>query len=245
MTELNIPKHLAIVMDGNGRWAKKRNLPRVSGHKSGLEAAKRTVEYCAKQGVEYLSLFVFSSENWRRPKDEVSYLLDLFITLLKRDTKKLHEKNVCLKVIGDKSQFSKSLQEHIKQSEELTKDNTGLKLILAADYGGKWDILQAVRNIAKTHQDDAEIEKITYNTIQDNLSTKGIPDPDLFIRTSGEMRISNFFLWQLAYTEMYFTNVLWPDFDEKELAKAFEFFKSRERRFGSTSEQLDAEGGSA
>lgn len=236
------PRHIAIIMDGNGRWAKQRHLPRVAGHKAGLEAARKVVEYCVEKKLEVLTLFVFSSENWRRPQDEVSYLMNLFVTMLQRDAKKLHEQNVQLRIIGDRSRFSETLQKYIAKVEKLTENNTGLKLLLAANYGGQWDITEALRKIALNLQSHAmSMNDVTAETIQQHLSFADLPDPDLFIRTSGEMRISNFMLWQLAYSELYFTDVYWPDFDATELDKALLFFSSRERRFGYISEQLKEE----
>lgn len=237
-----LPRHIAIIMDGNGRWAKQRHLPRVAGHKAGLEAAHKVVEYCVKKKLEVLTLFVFSSENWRRPQDEVSYLMNLFVTMLQRDAKKLHEQNVQLRVIGDRTRFSEILQKHILKVEKLTANNTGLKLLLAANYGGQWDITEAVRKVAlDVLRGDLSIDELTTDTIRQHLSFFDLPDPDLFIRTSGEMRISNFMLWQLAYSELYFTDVYWPDVDAAELDKALQFFSSRERRFGYISEQLKEE----
>ena len=242
MTTPRLPHHVAIIMDGNGRWAKQRHLPRVAGHKAGLEAARHIVEACAKKKIEVLTLFVFSSENWRRPHEEVSYLMQLFITMLKRDAKKLHEQNVQLRVIGDLSRFDEKLQKQIIKTEKLTAKNTGLKLLLAANYGGQWDVTQAVQQVAKEVQKGTiSATDISPDLIQQKLSFADLPDPDLFIRTSGEMRISNFMLWQLAYTELYFTEVFWPDFSVEELEKALQFFANRERRFGLTSEQLDEE----
>jgi undecaprenyl diphosphate synthase len=235
----NLPRHIAIIMDGNGRWAKQRHLPRVAGHKAGLEAARKIVEHCIKQGIEVLTLFVFSSENWRRPEDEVSYLMQLFVTMLQRDAHKLHEQNVQLRIIGDRSRFNENLQKHIAKVEKLTESNTGLKLLLAANYGGQWDIMEAVQKIAlNLKRGEISINDLTTETLKQHLSFSDLPDPDLFIRTSGEMRISNFMLWQLAYSELYFTDVYWPDFDAAELDKALSFFASRERRFGHISEQL-------
>lgn len=242
MSESLYPKHIAIIMDGNGRWAKKRHLPRIAGHKAGLEAARQVVEYCLKKKIEILSLFVFSSENWRRPQDEVKYLMKLFITMLQRDAKKLHEQNVQLRVIGDRSRFEEKLQKHIAKVEKLTAKNTGLTLLLAANYGGQWDITESMRKIAsQVEKGLISADAITSDTIKEHLSFADLPDPDLFIRTSGEMRISNYFLWQLAYTELYFTPVLWPDFNAEELEKALQFYMNRERRFGYTSEQLKEE----
>lgn len=239
MNESTLPRHIAIIMDGNGRWAKKRHLPRIAGHKAGLEAAREVVEYCAKKKIEVLTLFVFSSENWRRPLEEVNYLMQLFLTMLQRDAKKLHEQNVQLRVMGDHSRFDEKLQHHIAEVEKLTENNTGLKLILAANYGGQWEIAQAAKKIAaQVEKGMLKSEDVTIDSITSNLLYTDLPDPDLFIRTSGEMRISNFLLWQLAYTELYFTEVLWPDFGAAEMDKAVEFFTKRERRFGHTSEQL-------
>lgn len=233
-----LPQHVAIIMDGNGRWAKQRHLPRVAGHKAGLDAARKVVEHCVNKKIEVLTLFVFSSENWQRPREEVNYLMDLFARMLQRDAKKLHEQNVQLRVIGDRSRFSHTLQKHIHNVESLTAHNKGLKLVLAVNYGGQWDITQAVKKLVNNLQSNDEI---TAEVIKMHLSFADLPDPDLFIRTSGEMRISNFMLWQLAYSELYFTSVYWPDFDKMELEKAFAFYASRERRFGYTGEQLKEE----
>jgi undecaprenyl diphosphate synthase len=237
-----IPRHIAIIMDGNGRWAKQRHLPRVAGHKAGVDAVRNTVKYCAEKNIEVLTLFAFSSENWRRPAQEISYLMDLFIFALERETKKLHKQNIQLRIVGERSRFDVKLQKQMLKAEELTAANTGLKLIIAANYGGQWDIAEACRQIA------AEVEAgkissadISAALIQTKLTTVDIPDPDLFIRTSGEQRVSNFMIWQLAYAELYFTEVLWPDFGAQELDKALAFFAGRERRFGCTSEQLRAE----
>jgi undecaprenyl diphosphate synthase len=239
MSQALLPRHIAIIMDGNGRWAKKRNSPRIAGHKAGLKAARQIVECAVKSKIEVLSLFVFSSENWRRPQDEVSYLMHLFITILQRDAKKLHEQNVQLRVIGDHTRFDKKLQAQIKKVEQLTANNTGLKLLLCANYGGQWDITQAVQTIAmQVEKNQLAACEITAETIQQHLSFADLPDPDLFIRTSGEMRISNFMLWQLAYAELYFSDVYWPDFNEEEFNQALDFYQRRERRFGYTGEQL-------
>ncbi len=239
----NIPRHVAIIMDGNGRWAKKRHLPRVAGHKAGLESAREIVESCVKKKIEVLTLFVFSSENWQRPQDEVSYLMQLFFTILERDAKKLHEQNVQFRVVGDRSRFDDKLQDQIRKVELLTVHNTGLKLILAANYGGRWDITYAFQKIAeRLVNGKLKPRDISEKTIQAELSLSDLPDPDLFIRTSGEMRISNFLMWQLAYTELYFTDVYWPDFKADEFEKALEFYAKCERRFGLTSEQLTEKG---
>ena len=230
------PKHIAIIMDGNGRWAKKRLLPRIAGHKQGLEAVREVIKACSVHGVDYLTLFAFSTENWRRPEEEVSFLMSLFMEALKREVVKLHQNNVKFKLIGDRSQFDVSLQQAILEAEQLTQSNTGLVLTIAANYGGRSDILQAVNRMLQ----DSESEKKIYQEqdLTPYLTTCDMPEPDLFIRTGGEQRVSNFLLWQLAYTEMYFTNTLWPDFNEQSLLEAFQFYQSRERRFGRTSEQL-------
>ncbi len=233
------PKHIAIVMDGNGRWAKKRFLPRVAGHKAGVESVRQVVKSCIEKKIEVLSLFAFSSENWRRPEQEVDYLMGLFITALQKESKKLHEQNVQLRIIGERTRFAKELQEQIEKAEALTAANTGLKLVIAANYGSKWELCEVVKKILSSGKQD--IESITPELIQANLTTADLPDPDLFIRTSGEQRISNFMLWQIAYAELYFTDTLWPDFTKEELEKALTYFSSRERRFGLTSEQLRVE----
>ena len=238
-TTINLPRHIAIIMDGNGRWAKQRHLPRIAGHKAGVDSVRETVKWCAEKNVEVLTLFAFSSENWQRPEKEVSYLMELFVMALEREVKKLHKQNIQLSIIGDRSRFDEKLQAHMQKAEALTANNTGLKLVIAANYGGQWDITEACREIAK----DVESGKlasfdITPELISQKLTTADLPPPDLFIRTSGERRISNFLIWQLAYTEMYFSEVLWPDFDGRELDKALEFFLGRERRFGCISEQL-------
>lgn len=234
-----IPRHVAIVMDGNGRWARKRFLPRVAGHKAGVNAARNVIKRAMERGVEVVSLFVFSSENWRRPPYEVSYLLDLFLNMLENEIHKLHEQGIQLRVIGDRTQFDEKLQLHIAKAEEMTAENKRLKLVLAANYGGQWDLLQAMQKLGREiEQGTLKAGDISPSLIAAHLSLGNLPQPDLFIRTSGEQRISNFFLWDLAYTELYFPEVLWPDFNEEELDKALDFFAGRERRFGFTSEQL-------
>lgn len=234
-----LPRHIAIIMDGNGRWAKKRFLPRLAGHKAGISSVQQAVKRCVEKKIEVLTLFAFSSENWRRPEEEVSYLMQLFINALKNEAHKLHEQNIQLRVIGDRARFDEKLRQQISEVEQLTANNTGLKLLLAANYGGQWDLRQAVQQIAvKIENKLITSSMVTDELIRQHLSFADLPDPDLFIRTSGELRISNFMLWQLAYTELYFTDVLWPDFDESEFDKALEFFTKRERRFGVTSEQL-------
>jgi undecaprenyl diphosphate synthase len=237
-----LPRHIAIIMDGNGRWAKQRHLPRVAGHKAGVDAVRNTVKYCAEKNIEVLTLFAFSSENWRRPEQEVNYLMDLFIMALEREGKKLHKQNIQLQIVGDRSRFDTKLALQMEKAEKLTASNTGLKLIIAANYGGQWDITEACRQIAvDIEQGKMTSQTISSELIQSRLTTAGIPDPDLFIRTSGEQRISNFMIWQLSYAELYFSDVLWPDFNDKELDKALAFFAGRERRFGLISEQLRAE----
>lgn len=228
-----IPRHIAVIMDGNGRWAKKRLLPRVVGHKKGLDALENLCRVCSAQGVAYLTVFAFSTENWRRPADEVSFLMGLFLTALQKKVAQMHKNNLRLRVIGDRSRFSADIQNGIAQAEALTAANTGLTLTIAADYGGRWDILQAANALiaeGKTQIDEHDLSA--------RLMLGDVPEPDLFIRTGGEMRISNFMLWQMAYAEFYFTDVLWPDFDEAEIRRAFASFRRRERRFGRTSEQL-------
>ncbi len=232
----DIPNHVAVIMDGNGRWARKRFLPRVAGHKRGVETVRTLVKKCAELNVKYLTLFAFSSENWRRPEEEVSFLMGLFMDALKREVVKLHDNNIRLILIGDRSKFGSALIEQIALAEQLTANNTGLTLTIAANYGGRWDILQAVNKLQLAHPEKAG--RLDESDIADALSMHYAPEPDLFIRTGGETRISNFLLWQLAYTEFYFTDVLWPDFDDQAFLKAVHSFQQRERRFGRTSEQL-------
>lgn len=236
----NFPKHVAIIMDGNGRWAQRKGSPRITGHKAGVETVRSVIQVCAEKGIEVLTLFAFSSENWRRPEKEVSLLMSLFLAALQREVKKLHKNGVRLKIIGDVSAFDNKIQEQIIKSEELTKDNTRLVLNIAANYGGQWDITQAVKSVAaQVESGDLKAEDISSELIADNLSMAGLPDPDLFIRTGGEQRISNFLIWQLAYTELYFTDTLWPDFDRDEFERALKSFAGRQRRFGHTGEQIE------
>lgn len=235
---LSLPLHVAIVMDGNGRWAKKRFLPRVAGHRAGVEAARNVVKACAKKNINVLSLFAFSSENWRRPSQEVGYLMELFLTGLEREIGMLHENNVQLRFIGNRDRFNNKLAEKIAEVEKLTAQNTGLVLIIAVDYGGQWDIWQSVKQLAEqVEAGQLTSASITPELIASHLSFSDLANPDLFIRTSGELRISNFMLWQLAYAELYFTETLWPDFDENEFEKALTHFANRERRFGKSGEQ--------
>ncbi len=250
-----VPRHVCIIMDGNGRWARNRFLPRVAGHKRGVEAVRETVKACGEFGVHYLTLFAFSSENWRRPPDEVSVLMQLFLRALDNEVDKLHANGIRFKVVGDLSPFDARIRDKIVAAEALTRDNGKLTLTVAANYGGRWDILQAARKAQEAklehwrasqgknaleaapmldlaHMSEAELTR--------HLSMSYAPEPDLFIRTGGEKRISNFLLWQLAYTELYFTPELWPDFNRGSLLKAIESYRERERRFGRTSEQLHA-----
>ena len=232
----NIPRHVCVIMDGNGRWAKKRLLPRVMGHKRGLTALENLAARCAELGVEYLTVFAFSTENWRRPEDEVSFLMKLFLQALDGKVAKMHQNNLRLKVIGNRSRFPAAIVEGIEAAERLTADNTGLTLTVAADYGGRWDILQAANRLIAEGKSE-----ITEDDLSQRLSLAEAPEPDLFIRTGGETRISNFMLWQMAYAEFYFTDALWPDFDAAEFDRAISSFRVRERRFGRTSEQLPPE----
>jgi undecaprenyl diphosphate synthase len=235
----NLPQHIAVIMDGNGRWAKKRFMPRLAGHRAGVESARRIVKNCARRGIKVLTLFAFSSENWRRPQLEVSHLMELFLTGLEREAAELHKNNIRLRFIGDRHRFSQSLISKINEVEYQTKENSGMTLIIAADYGGQWDITQAARQLAsEAVAGTIAVDEITAATIASRLSFADLPDPDLFIRTSGEMRISNFLLWQLAYSELYFTPVHWPDFNEEELENALAHYAKRERRYGYSGEQL-------
>jgi len=227
-------------MDGNGRWAKKRFLPRFAGHQAGLETVRRLVKYCAQENIEVLTLFAFSSENWRRPQEEVSLLMQLFITALQREVQKLHKNNVKLRVIGAREAFPNQLQEYIAQAEQLTAQNTGLTLVIAANYGGRWDITQAAQRMAREiQQGTLQVEALNEQQFKQYLCLADLPEPDLFIRTGGEQRVSNVLLWQLAYTEMYFTDTLWPDFDQAAFQQALHSFSTRQRRFGRTGEQLE------
>jgi undecaprenyl diphosphate synthase len=223
-------------MDGNGRWARKRFLPRVAGHKRGMDAVLELVKACVDHNIAYLTLFAFSSENWRRPADEVSFLMSLFIQGLKREVAKLHENNIKLVLIGDRTRFNAELIDQIELSERLTANNTGLTLSIAANYGGRWDILQAVNKMHSAMP--SHVGEYDEEHLASHLAMHYAPEPDLFIRTGGEKRISNFMLWQLAYTELYFTDTLWPDFDESAFNLALASYQNRERRFGRTSEQV-------
>jgi undecaprenyl diphosphate synthase len=233
----SIPRHVAIIMDGNGRWASKRMMPRVAGHSEGLGAVRKIVQECRRIGVEYLTVFAFSSENWRRPPEEVGFLMKLFLKSLKGEVSRLAENDICLRLVGDLSRFDHAIQEMVEFSETKTANCKALTFTIAANYGGRWDILQAMRRCVAANP-NLKPEDISEELLQPHLSMAYAPEPDLFIRTGGEQRISNFLLWQLAYTELYFTDVLWPDFDEAQLHKAFAWFSQRERRFGRTSAQL-------
>jgi undecaprenyl diphosphate synthase len=230
-----VPRHVAIIMDGNGRWATKRFLPRVAGHGKGVEAVRTVVEACVLRGVEYLTLFAFSSENWRRPQDEVSLLMRLFVTALEREVSRMHANDIRLKVVGDLSRFDVKLQTLIAGAERRTANNTRLTVTVCANYGGRWDIMQAVNKMIAAHPGLGEFSE---EQLAPYLSMAYAPEPDLFIRTGGEERISNFLLWQLAYTEFYFSEIFWPDFDAEALDRAIESYQLRERRFGRTSDQL-------
>jgi len=242
LTPGTLPRHVAIIMDGNGRWAKKRFMPRIMGHRAGVEAVRTMVRCCAENRIEALTLFAFSSENWRRPEKEVKLLMELFVTALQREVKRLNENNVVLKVVGDRSAFSESLQQEIAKAEATTSANSGLKLVIAANYGGRWDITQATRamadEVAAGRLKPAQIDEAS---LERHLSLYGMPEPDLFIRTGGEERVSNFLLWQLAYCEMYFTETLWPDFDDDAFNEALRSFGRRQRRFGRTGDQVEQE----
>jgi undecaprenyl diphosphate synthase len=231
-----VPRHVAVIMDGNGRWAKKRFLPRVAGHVKGVELVREMVRACLEQGIDYLTLFAFSSENWRRPQDEVSLLMQLFVKALEQEVDKLDRNGVRLRIIGDLSPFDARLQQLIIDAQAKTAGNTRLCLTIAANYGGRWDIMQGVNQMlaARPEKCDGWSEA----DLEPYLAMHYAPEPDLFIRTGGEERISNFLLWQLAYTELYFTPTLWPDFNTEEFAKAIASYQQRERRFGRTSEQL-------
>ena len=230
-----VPRHIAMIMDGNGRWATKRFLPRVAGHVKGVEAVRGIVEACALRGVEYLTLFAFSSENWRRPADEVTLLMRLFVTALEREVGKMHANGIRLKVVGDLSRFEPKLQAMIAEAMQKTENNTRLTVTVCANYGGRWDILQAVEKMLAANPG---MTAPTEEELAPFLALAYAPEPDLFIRTGGEERISNFLLWQLAYSELYFVDTYWPDFDSAELDKAIASYRNRERRFGRTSEQL-------
>jgi undecaprenyl diphosphate synthase len=238
--EDSLPQHVCIIMDGNGRWAKKRLMPRTFGHRKGVEITRRAIEFFARAGVRYLTLFAFSSENWNRPEDEVSILMELFVQSLKENSAELNDKNIRIRFIGNRDAFPRALQNQIAETEALTEDKQLMILNIAANYGGQWDILNAVRTIAgKAVKGELALNQIDQASLESVLSLAHTPDPDLFIRTGGEQRVSNFLLWQLAYTELYFTKVLWPDFSEQEMQKALTVYSRRQRRYGKTLEQID------
>ena len=238
-TSTDTPAHVAIVMDGNGRWAERKNRPRTFGHQAGLKALRKIVEHCGNIGVQELTVFAFSSENWKRPEKEVNRLMELFMRALDRETKELHENGVRVRFIGDLSAFSPEMQHKIDLAMRKTGDNNRLILNVAANYGGRWDILNAARKAARAYANgEISIDQINETYFSEQTSLTAGHDPDLFIRTGGEMRISNFLLWQSAYTELYFTETLWPDFGPEEMDRALAAYRSRERRFGLTGEQL-------
>lgn len=233
----SVPKHIAIIMDGNGRWAKQRHFPRFIGHKKGLNAVKKVVSHCAERGIASLTLFAFSTENWKRPAEEVSKLMGLFFMALNKEVKKLHQNNVRLSVVGDIGAFSEKIQAAIAEAEALTANNTGLRLNVAANYGGRWDIVHAVQKWQLANP-ELPVSELTPDALAGSLLLADQPEPDLMIRTGGEQRISNFLIWQMAYAEFYFTDELWPDFNEQSIDRAIASFQQRERRFGKTSEQV-------
>lgn len=235
-----VPRHIAIIMDGNGRWAKQRNLPRAAGHKRGVEMVREVVKACVARGVEYLTLFAFSSENWRRPAEEVSMLKQLFIMALEREAEKLHRNGIRLRVVGDIAPFGTKITDLVARAEQLTQANKSMTLSIAANYGGRWDLLQAMQRLIESKPEQRGA--FTEEQLASCLAMAYAPEPDLFIRTGGEQRISNFLLWQLAYSEFYFTDTLWPDFGSAALDQAIASYQQRERRFGRTSEQLEAAG---
>lgn len=240
-TEAPRPRHIAVVMDGNGRWATKRRLPRAAGHKAGVNATRAMVENCVRHGIEALTIFAFSSENWNRPETEVNHLMTLFVKTLASEMNKLHAQNVRVVFIGERERFDEKLRRGIDAAETLTKNNTGLALNIAANYGGRWDIVNACKKlIASVSAGNTDANAIDEAAITAQLSLSDLPAPDLFIRTGGEQRISNFLIWQTAYSELYFSDALWPDFNEQELLSALDWYATRQRRFGKTAEQLAA-----
>lgn len=232
----DVPRHIAVIMDGNGRWAKSRFMPRVAGHHRGAEGVREATKRCAERGVEFLTLFAFSSENWRRPEEEVSVLMQLFRAALEQEVEKLHANQIRLKVVGDVAAFGEQICRLIEDAEALTANNTRLTLTIAANYGGRWDLMQAINALHRKYPERAG--QFSEAELSALLAMSYAPEPDLFIRTGGEQRISNFLLWQLAYSELYFTDTLWPDFNARALDRAIESYRRRERRFGRTSEQV-------
>ncbi|GMQ91124.1 MAG: isoprenyl transferase [Gammaproteobacteria bacterium] len=236
-----LPQHIAVIMDGNGRWARKRGLPRIAGHKKGVDMVRTMIASCSEKKIPYLTLFAFSSENWRRPEKEVKLLMDLFVQAIDGEIKKLHKNNIRFQVIGDKIRFGDKLINQIEQAEALTRNNDGMLLNIAANYGGRWDLIQAAKSLAEdVVSNKVSVEKINEDLFSSYLCLSDCPEPDLFIRTGGEHRISNFLLWQLAYTELYFTDTLWPEFSKEEFEVALHSFTKRQRRFGQTEEQVEA-----
>ena len=231
-----LPRHVAIIMDGNGRWAQRRRLPRIAGHRRGADAVRATVRACAERGIEYLTLFAFSSENWRRPAEEVALLMKLFKSALENEVEQLHGNGVRVKVVGDTQRFDPQIRALIERADKLTAQNRRLTLTIAANYGGRWDILQAMTRLLR--ESSPSLDRVDEELVTPYLAMSYAPEPDLFIRTGGEQRISNFLLWQLAYTELYFTDLLWPDFDAAALDEAIASYRRRERRFGRTGEQV-------
>jgi undecaprenyl diphosphate synthase len=239
-----LPRHIAVVMDGNGRWARKRFLPRTAGHKAGVKATRRLVELCAIKGIAALTVFAFSSENWNRPHQEVSSLMSLFLTTLNSELNKLHEQGIRIRFIGDRSRFAENLQQSITAAEQKTAANTRLTLNIAANYGGRWDIVNAARNLSnKLVNGDIAADQINEEAFSRELCLDDLPEPDLFIRTGGEQRISNFLLWQIAYTELFFTDTLWPEFNDIAFEEALDWYATRQRRFGKTGEQVETHHG--
>lgn len=233
------PQHLAIIMDGNGRWAQARKLPRFMGHRAGAKSVRRAIEFCVEQQIPYLSLFALSVENRKnRPKKEVQFLLSLFLESLRKHTAELHENNIRIEIVGNRALLDDVLLKHVIYAESLTQANTGLRLLLAIDYSGRWDLLQATQRLIAAK---VEASQVTEVTLSQYLCFADVPDPDLLIRTGGEERISNYMLWQLAYTELYFSDLFWPDFDDKELFKALDAYRQRTRRFGYTNAQLETQ----
>jgi len=243
IAEQRLPRHVAIIMDGNGRWAKRRMLPRYMGHREGVKAVRRAVEYCRKRDIEVLTLFAFSSENWRRPESEVGLLMELFVRTLRKEVARLHKNGVRMRFIGDRSAFDQKLQSLMDSAETQTAGNTGMTLAIAVNYGGRWDIADAARRLAvQVARGELDAQAIDSERLGQELSITDLPEPDLFIRTGGEQRISNFLLWQLAYTELYFTDLLWPDFNAAAFDEALSSFAGRQRRFGKTGDQVEAGG---
>ncbi|MFK5971568.1 MAG: isoprenyl transferase [Candidatus Marithrix sp.] len=240
MSDSRIPRHIAIIMDGNGRWAKKKSLPRFAGHKAGVETVRRVVKLCVEHNIEVLTLFAFSSENWRRPQQEVGLLIQLLMIALEKEVKKLHKNNIKLQIIGALEPFPEKLQKLAVKAEKLTEQNTALTVVVSVNYGGRWDIVEAAKKLAsQVELGTLKAQDIDAEMFENNICLGNLPMPDLFIRTGGEKRVSNFLLWQLAYAEMYFTDTSWPDFNKTEFLTALESFATRQRRFGRTSEQVE------